>query len=198
MGCGSGLWIQKLVKSGYQTIGIDISPAFIDIARKRVPQAEFRVDSLFNAEIPPCNAVTSIGECFNYLFDSENDNQRLVELFRRIYKALTPGGVFIFDIATPQQVSAETTTKGFTEGEDWIVLVEKEETHEILTRRIITFFRCGEHYRRDEEVHHQRLYEATEIVQALVKIGFRVETLKGYGEFNLPLNHAAFIAVKQI
>ncbi len=127
LGCGSGLWIQELAKSGYQTIGIDISPAFIDIARKRVPESDFLVDSLFNAKIPPCNAVTSIGECFNYLFDSENDNQRLVDLFNRIYRALTPGSIFVFDIATPGQVNPGTTTKGFTEGKDWIVLVEKEE-----------------------------------------------------------------------
>ncbi|MEM9926647.1 MAG: class I SAM-dependent methyltransferase [Cyanobacteria bacterium P01_D01_bin.50] len=120
LGCGSGLWVQQLVKSGYRAIGVDISQSFIDIARKRLPEAEFRVDSLFSAEIPPCNAVTSIGECFNYLFDSENDNQKLVELFRRIYKALIPGGVFLFDIATPGQVSGGITTKGFTEGEDWI------------------------------------------------------------------------------
>ncbi|MGB3756095.1 MAG: class I SAM-dependent methyltransferase [Rivularia sp. (in: cyanobacteria)] len=198
LGCGSGLWVQQLVKSGYHAIGIDISPSFIDIARKRVPEAEFRVDSLFNAEIPPCNAVTSIGECFNYLFDSENNNQKLIELFRRIYKALTPGGVFVFDIATQRQENPGITTKGFTEGEDWIVLVEKEEKREILTRRIITFRCCGEYYRRDEEVHHQQLYRATNIVQALDRIGFQVEIFKGYGEFNLPLNHAAFIALKLI
>ncbi|MEA5598730.1 class I SAM-dependent methyltransferase [Rivularia sp. UHCC 0363] len=196
LGCGSGLWAQELVKSAYRVIGIDISYSFIDIARHRVPEAEFHVDSLFNAEIPPCNAVTSIGECLNYLFDSENNNQRLVELFRRIYKVLIPGGVFVFDIATPKQINLGTITKGFTEGEDWIVLVEKEEKQEILTRRIITFRRCGEHYRRDEEVHQQRLYEAADIVQALAQIGFRVETLKGYGEFNLPPNHTAFIAFK--
>lgn len=196
LGCGSGLWVQELVKSGYHTIGIDISQAFIDIARKRVPEADFRVDSLFNAEIPQCNAVTSIGECLNYLFDSENDNQRLVDLFSRIYKALTPGGVFVFDIATSGQENRATTNKGFTEGEDWIVLVEKEEKQEILTRRIITFRRVGENYRRDEEVHHQRLYKETDIIQALHQIGFQVEILNGYGEFNLPPNHAAFITSK--
>lgn len=196
LGCSSGLWAQQLVKSGYSAIGIDISPAFIDIARKRVPEAEFRVDSLFNTEIPPCNAVTSIGECLNYLFDSENNNQRLVELFNRIYKELSGGGIFVFDIATPEQVSEGITTKGFIEGEDWIVLVEKEEKSEILTRRIITFLRCGEYYRRDEEVHHQRLYKETEIAQALVKIGFQVEILNCYGEFYLPPNHTAFIARK--
>ena len=198
MGCGSGLWAQELVKSGYQTIGIDISPAFIDIARKRVPQAEFRVDSIFNAEIPPCNAVTSIGECLNYLFDSENTNQRLIDLFRRIYNSLAPGGVFVFDIATPRQENRATITKGFTEGKDWIVLVEKEEKLEILTRRIITFRQLGEHYRRDEEIHHQQLYKATEIAQALEQIGFEVQTLNCYGEFNLPANHTAFIARKSI
>ena len=196
LGCGSGLWVQQLVKFGYQAIGIDISDSFIDIARHRVPEAEFCLNSLFNAEIPPCNAVTSIGECLNYLFDSENNNQKLVDLFHRIYTALTPKGVFVFDIATPRQVNQGTTTKGFTEGEDWIVLVEKEEKLQILTRRIITFRQVGEYYRRDEEVHYQRLYKTTEITEALEQIGFQVEILNAYGEFNLPPNHAAIIAHK--
>ncbi|MEL7244697.1 MAG: class I SAM-dependent methyltransferase [Cyanobacteria bacterium J06573_2] len=196
LGCGSGLWIQELVKSGYQTIGIDISEAFINIARQRVPEADFRVDSLFNAEIPHCNAVTSIGECFNYLFDSENDNQRLIDLFGRIYHSLIPGGIFVFDIATPGQVNPGITTKGFTEGKDWVVLVEKEENLEILTRRIITFRCCGEYYRRDEEVHYQQLYKEKEIEKLLNQIGFQVTTIYNYGNFNLPPNHAAFIAHK--
>ncbi|NJL79809.1 MAG: class I SAM-dependent methyltransferase [Richelia sp. SM2_1_7] len=196
LGCGSGLWAQELIKFGYQAIGIDISQAFIDIARHRVPEAEFRLGSLFDAEIPPCNAVTSISECLNYLFDSENNHQRLVELFSRIYKALNLGGVFVFDIATPGQVIPETTTKSFTEGKDWIVLVEKEEKQQILTRRIITFRQVGEYYRKDEEVHYQRLYKVTDISPILEQIGFQVQILKSYGEFNLPLNHAAFIALK--
>jgi len=134
----------------------------------------------------------------NYLFDSDNDKQRLVELFRRIYKVLTPGGVFVFDITTPKQENRGTLMKGFTEGEDWIVLVEKEENLEILNRRIITFRCCGEHYRRDEEIHHQLLYKATEMAQALHQISFQVKTLNSYGEFNLPPNHTAFIACKVI
>ena len=43
LGCGSGLWAEKLVQAGYQVLGIDISEAMIDIARSRVPEAEFRV-----------------------------------------------------------------------------------------------------------------------------------------------------------
>jgi hypothetical protein len=57
------------------------------------------------------------------------------------------------------------TSKGFTEGEDWIVLVEKEEDRErsTLVRRIVTLRKIGEHYRRDEEVHHLQLYRSTDI-----------------------------------
>src|SRR5215470_4601875 len=67
LGCGSGLWARELVNSGYRVLGIDISEAMIDLARSRVPEAEFRVGSLFDVDIPPCQAVTSISECFNYL-----------------------------------------------------------------------------------------------------------------------------------
>ncbi|WP_392477274.1 class I SAM-dependent DNA methyltransferase [Nostoc sp. C110] len=198
LGCGSGLWAKELTKAHYRVLGIDISESMINIARTRVPDAEFRIDSLFKTEIPPCNAVTSISECISYLFDRDNDRQILVQLFQRIYNALTPGGVFIFDIAEKGQVAQGTTTKGFTEGESWVVLVEKSEDREqiILTRRIISFRKIGEHYRRSDEVHHVRLYEATAIASELSGVGFQVETTCSYGQYLLPEGHVAFIARK--
>lgn len=198
LGCGSGLWANELAKANYQVLGIDISAAMIDIARKRVPNAEFRIESLFKTEIPPCNAITSISECLNYLFDTDNNSQTLVQLFHRIYSALNPGGVFIFDIAEAGQITPGTTTKSFTEGDDWLVLVEKNEDGEkqILTRRIISFRQVGEHYRRDDEVHRQQLYNSTDLAKLLGEVGFLVETMNSYGEYVLPKNHTAFIARK--
>lgn len=152
-----------------------------------MPSAEFRALSLFKADIPPCNAVTSIGECLNYLFDPDSDRSSLIHLFHRIYSALTPGGVFIFDIAEPGQVTQEQN-RGFTEGKDWVVLVEKKENpeQETLTRRIISFRKVGEHYRRDDEVHHLRLYKATDIARELGQVGFQVQTMRSYGQYSLP------------
>ncbi|MEA5626243.1 class I SAM-dependent methyltransferase [Nostoc sp. UHCC 0251] len=198
LGCGSGLWAQELTKAHYYVLGVDISESMINIARTRVPNAEFRIDSLFNTAIPPCNAVTSIGECFSYLFDLNNDRQTLVQLFQRIYNTLTPGGVFIFDIATTGQVVQGTTTKGFTEGEGWVVLVEKEEDGEqiTLTRRITSFRKVGEHYRRSDEVHRLRLYQVTTVENELQRVGFGVETACSYGQYLLPKGHVAFIARK--
>ncbi|AFZ16636.1 class I SAM-dependent methyltransferase [Allocoleopsis franciscana] len=198
LGCGSGLWALELTKAHYQVLGVDLSKSLIAIARQRVPEAEFRIGSLFQADIPPCNAVTSIGECLNYLFDSNNNHQTLIQLFSGIYRALTPGGVFIFDMAEPGQVLQETPTQGFTEGDDWIVLVEKAENREqkTLTRRIITFRKVGGHYRRDDEVHHLQLYDATEVAQELSAIGFQVQMMPSYGHYSLPKAHTAFIARK--
>ena len=200
LGCGSGFSALELTKAQYRVLGIDISEALIAIARTRAPSAEFRVESLFKTDIPACNAVISIGECFNYLFDTDNSYKTLTQLFDRVYRALTPGGIFVFDIAEPGQVSPGHNTQGFTEGKDWIVLVEKAEDPEqsTLIRRIITFRKLEEYYRRDEEVHHLRLYKATEVGEQLSQVGFQIQIKRGYGQYKLPKAHAAFIARKPI
>lgn len=198
LGCGSGLSAQQFTKAHYQVLGVDISESLIGIARTRVPEAEFQVESLFNADIPPCSVVTAIGECLNYLFDPDNERSTLVSLFHRVYGALRPGGMFIFDLAEPGQVKPGAKTKSFTEGEGWVVLVEKEENqeHQILTRHIITFRQLGECYRRDDEVHHLRLYQAADIARELHQVGFQVQVMRSYGQYNLPKAHVVFIARK--
>ncbi|MGB7442930.1 MAG: methyltransferase domain-containing protein [Coleofasciculaceae cyanobacterium] len=198
LGCGSGLLAREFRKANYHVFGVDVSESLIDIARQRVPDAEFQVASLFKVEIPSCHAVVSVGECFNYLFDEDNNRQILVEVFRRVYKALAPGGIFVFDIAEPGQVTPGSTYEGFTEGEDWLVLVKKEENQgqNILTRRIITFRQVGEYYRRDDEVHHLQLYKGTDLAEELYRVGFQVQIRRSYGQYHLPKAHAALVARK--
>src|SRR5829696_7869814 len=117
LGCGSGLWARELVDAGYRVLGIDISEAMIGLYRRRVPEAEFRVGSLFDADIPPCAAVTAVSEVLNYLFDEENKPRGLARLFRRVYDALAPGGVFVFDVLGPGQVRRGPRQKGFSGGQ---------------------------------------------------------------------------------
>jgi SAM-dependent methyltransferase len=200
LGCGSGLSALELTKVHYQILGVDISESLIAIARTRVPSAEFRIESLFKIDIPSCNAVISIGECLNYLFDSNNNCQILTQLFERIYNSLAPGGIFVFDIAEPGQVIAGKGVKSFTEGKDWIVLVEKEEDQEklILSRRIVTLRKVGEYYRRDDELHYLQLYKAADITEKLRQVGFTVESMSNYGGYKLPQAHVAFVARKPI
>ena len=198
LGCGSGLWARELVDAGYQVLGIDISEAMITLSRKRVPEAEFRVGSLFDAEIPPCGAVTAVSEVLNYLFDEEPGG--LAPLFRRVFEALVSGGVFVFDVLGPGQVPPGAKARGFRVGEDWAVLSEREEDAErgTLERRIVSFRKVGEHYRRDDEVHRVRLYDPSELAAELGELGFEVRTMRAYGDYPLGKNHAAFEARKLV
>ncbi|RPH36283.1 class I SAM-dependent methyltransferase [bacterium] len=198
LGCGSGLLAEKLSAAGYHVLGIDASPAFISIARKRVPSARFRRGSLFKAALPRCAALVSTGEVLNYMFDPESSLKGLARLFRRVHAALEPGGLFLFDLADPGQVLSGRVVRGFTEGSDWVVLVDKKEDHQrhLLTRRIITFRKAGEKWRRGEEIHRQRLYEPSVVLRLLTRAGFHSRAFRRYGSFRLPEGHTAFLARK--
>jgi SAM-dependent methyltransferase len=188
LGCGSGIWAEQLCRAGYQVLGVDISAAMIRLARRRVPQARFECASLLDVRLPPCDAVTSLGECVGYLFDRKNNKRELDKLFSRVYEALRPGGLFIFDVAQPGRGKAGSPRRGW-QGEDWAVLVEVEEDsrEQRLTRRMTSFRRVGKLYRRSEETHRLQLYRGTELARQLRRLGFRVRLRRGYG--SMPLGH---------
>jgi SAM-dependent methyltransferase len=196
LGCGSGILARAAAEAGYEALGIDISEAMIALARKRVPRGQFRVESILSARLPPCVAVAAIGECLNYLFDESNTSPKLTQLFARIYKALRPGGLFLFDAAGPGRVPGAGPHRSYWEGADWAVLVTSEEDrrHGFLTRRITSFRRTGLLYRRDQEVHRQRLLKRAELAGELRTIGFRVRILRSYGPLRFGPGHAGFMA----
>ncbi len=186
-------------------MGVDQSEELIAIARRRVPEATFQIASLYQYPIPTCQAVTSVGECLNYLPDSARTDatgplSSLIDLFQRVFQALVPGGMLIFDIAEPGQLSTASPVKTFTEGEDWLVLVEKSEdtTQAILTRRIITLRRVGEMYRRDDEIHRLQLYLSQTLAQQLMQLGFETHCQTHYGDFLLPSAHTVLVARKPL
>jgi SAM-dependent methyltransferase len=198
LGCGSGLWARELNRNGYEALGVDQSRAFIRLARKNAPQSRFVCASLLRVKLPYCDAVTSIGECFNYSFDRKAGKRELARLFARVYGALRPGGVFIFDVAEPGRIPEEQPRRTGSQGADWAILVETsgDKRRRVLTRRIISFRKTGSRYRRSEEIHRLQLYRPAEIVASLNRAGFHVEHLKAYGQFRLPVGIAAFLARK--
>jgi SAM-dependent methyltransferase len=183
LGCGSGLWARALTDAGYEVEGIDQSKAMIRLARRQAPQARFRVGSFLNAPLPPCGAVTALGEVFNYTFDPASRRGALPRLFARAHQALRPGGLFVFDLAGPGRLGPHVPPRDFVEGPGYAVLVARELDAEgrTLTRRITTLMREGRVYRRSTEVHRLRLYPPALVLRELRGAGFVVQTLKGYG-----------------
>jgi len=197
LGCGSGIWAEALVNAGYDVVGFDISAAMIALSQRRVPAAEFCHASFLDAKLPPCVAVTAMGEIFCYLFDSQNTLAQLARFFRRAFEALCPLGLLVFDVATPGRVG-EVHRRGYTEGEGWACLFEADEDRQrrILTRRITSFRKVGKLYRRDHEVHRLRLYDRAELASRLRTAGFRVRAVDGYGEMRFPPGYVGFVARK--
>ena len=175
LGCGGGILSAALVGAGYQVRGVDISPAMISIARKRVPDAHFEVGSILSAGLTESVAVAAVGECLNYLFDARHSLPAIDKLFRRIHNALLPGGILLFDIAEPGRVGSSERRRGFTEAKDWAVLVESEEheDNQTLTRRITSFRRVGSLYRRGHETHRLRLFPRESIKATLPRWAFK-------------------------
>ncbi len=198
LGCGSGILAQAVSDAGYDILGIDLSEAMVGLARRRVPRGQFRVESLLKADLPPCVAVAAVGECVSYLFDDSNTKSALAKVFRRIHAALAPGGLFVFDVVEPGRVPGPGPRRAFFEGADWAVLVTSEEDRKrgLLTRRITSFRKVGDLYRRDEEVHRQQLLKRAELAGQLRSIGFRVRIIRGYGPLRFGPGHVGFMARK--
>lgn len=196
LGCGSGIWAKELCAAGYRVLGIDLSRAMVAIARRRVPKAEFRVGSFLDATLPPCDAVTSLGECLNYLFDPNNGLAALRRLFRRVHASLRSGGLFVFDVAEPGRGNAPLTSH--RTGSDWACLTDRSEDQRSrrITRRITAFRRVGKLYHRHEETHHLQLYVGSDLARSLREAGFRARIVRRYGRYPLPKGMVGLVARK--
>jgi SAM-dependent methyltransferase len=168
LGCGSGLWAERLARHGYRTLGIDASPAMIALARRRVPGAVFRRATIASAALPPCDAITAFGECFNYRVTG---SPPLGTLFARIRRTLRRGGLFLFDVREPAGRAVPARFVHVT-ARDWVVIAHSTQRGRSLTRSITTFRRVGRAYRRALEVHRLRLYPRSEVMGALRLAGF--------------------------
>lgn len=197
LGCGSGIMARQLRDAGYDVIGIDLSDSLLEIARRRVPDGTFRVGSFATADIPPCVAVTAIGEVFNYTFDAENCAAVRARAWQRIASALVPGGLLMFDLAAPARVPP-ASRRNYFEGTDWAILVETEgnASRTLLTRRMTTFRKLWDLYRRDFEVHQLQLVEQAEVMASLQALGFSAGTFNSYGAQGLPEGLIGYLARK--
>ena len=199
VGCGSGVWARMLIDAGFDVVGIDISPAMLSLARKRVPEARFIRGSFLKLPLPACSAMTAMGEVVNYMFDRKNNSLRLEQFFQRAYRALASGGVFVFDAALPGRAAQRYTRHMEGKNKDWMIVarVEEDARQHLLTRHMTIFRKVGKTFRRSEEVHQQRLYPKSEIVSRLKRAGFEVSSLAGYGRVEFATGQAGFLCYRR-
>ena len=139
LACGTGIFSSLLIEAGYSVFGVHISAGMLAIARQRASSATLVQGSLLSAELPPCRAVTILGEGINYLFDESNDLSAVTHLFERIYQALEPGGLLAFDTYQRMITPQGTPLAIIKEAEDWSIFAQSTVEGEILSRYIVNF-----------------------------------------------------------
>ena len=189
VGCGGGLLSRELTRAGFDVLGFDPSPAMIDLARVTAPDARFEVASFASLDLPPCDAIVSIGEVLNY--GTFEDVRTFVSGAAR---ALRSGGVLLFDVA--ERGSYPEYDESRVGGDDFTVIAIKESDGATLTRRVLTFRDIGGAIRRSEETHRLELYERDAIV-ALLRNDFKVTIRRSYGSRRLPRGHSVFLGIRR-
>jgi len=195
LGCGSGILLRALSDAGYTTVGIDPSPAMLKLAKAAAPAAHLIRAPAEKADLPPCEAVTAIGEILSYVPASATTEAGLVRIFRRIARALRPGGVLVFDALVADRGDA-MCYRNWRQGEDWAVLsdVDEDQTRARLTRTITTFRRVNKEWRRSQETHVLRVFERKVLEQALREAELTCRVSPSFGLMRLPERRLCFRA----
>ena len=192
LGCGGGQWLARLDREGYRTCGVDLSPAMLRLAEANAPRAQLLCGSFDEIALPRCDAITCLGEPLNYL----NSGPRTKRTIKRVYSALKPGGLFVFDARVPPE-RPQPTIDSVRSGDDWFCYARIEEDPERLVRYITTFRRKSEgNYRREKEIHRLKLFSKAHLLDWLAAAGFRVRARRGYGGYLLGKRQVAFVCRK--
>ena len=175
LACGTGSVTVILARMGYQVLGVDMSEEMLTEAAMKTmdltPMPRFSCQLLQELRLPRAvdMAVCAL-DSLDYIVDPEDCK----EAIRRIYKALNPGGVFIFDVNTPEKLRA-MDGQVFLDEDDDVYCVwrgEFDESINICSYGMDLFQRRGEMWERSFEEHREYAYSEAQLREYLKAAGF--------------------------
>lgn len=176
LGCGTAAVSVELARTGYDLIGIDESVPMLEKARRNA--ADKGCDMLFlHQDIRDFELFGTV-DVFISLLDTVNHLTRkadFVRMLSRFRNFLSPGGLFIFDAATPRHLEETLGDRFFyTVEEDYALLWENRFSKRTkISTSDITLFReeTDGLYRRFDERIRERVYTDVEIREMLEGAG---------------------------
>ncbi len=126
----------------------------------------------------PVDAVICALDSLNYVTKPADCRKT----FRRVYDALTPGGLFVFDINTPAKLRGLDGQVFLDETDDTYCVwrTEFDEKKRLCYYGMDIFRLEGEHWQRSFEEHIEYAYEPAELQQWLAEAGFT--RIRSYGD----------------
>jgi SAM-dependent methyltransferase len=141
LACGTGSVLKYFGEEGYAVAGIDRSEQMLEIARRKVPQAQLLRRDITRFRVPGrFDAVLCVYDSINHVIGFE----RWRRVFDRARAHLVEDGVFVFDINTERRlaelVSEPTWVRWFDEN---LVLVDVVERRDGVVWELRIFERTG-------------------------------------------------------
>ena len=171
LACGTGSVTEQLVRRGLQVVGVDMSEDMLTVAAQKNPGTQFVCQKLQELVLPRgVDLAVCALDSLDYILEPENCRQAIA----KAYKALNPGGVFIFDVNTPEKLRA-MDGQVFLDEDDDVYCVwrgEFDEESNICSYGMDLFQRRGESWERSFEEHQEYAYTREMLVSYLEDAGF--------------------------
>ena len=179
LACGTGSATRILARRGYQVTAVDLSEEMLTEAMDKCADLEqlpvFVHQNLARLRLP---RAVDMAVCFLDSLDYILDPADCAAAIRQTYKALNPGGIFIFDVNTPEKLRA-MDGQVFLDEDDDVYCVwrgEFDEETNICSYGMDLFQRQGETRLRSFEEHREYAYSIGQLKRFLKDAGFtRIE-----------------------
>ena len=186
LACGTGSVTAILAGKGLLVIGVDMSEDMLTVASQKAgdlhPAPWFICQSLQELRLPK---AVDMAVCALDSLDYVTDPEDCREAIRRVYKYLNPGGIFIFDVNTPEKLRAMDGQVFLDEDENVYCIWrgEFDEETNICSYGMDLFQRKGNLWERSFEEHCEYAYSAETLVGYLRAAGFT--HIRVYGDRRL-------------
>jgi SAM-dependent methyltransferase len=177
VGCGTGEHLRHLRDMGFEVDGVDLEPAFVDLARRKSPEARIEVGDMATLSLPDrYDAVLSLFSAIGYVRTAE----RLRQAVACLAAHLTPSGVLMVEPwFEPGEITDRYLTMVTGEAEDLKVCrasrlvidgtISRLEFGYLITR--------PEGLEQRSEVHELGLFTRAEMEEAFREAGLSVTVL---------------------
>ena len=175
LACGTGSVTAILAKKGLRVTGVDLSEEMLTVASQKAMELDnqplFLCQNLRDLYLP---RAVDLAVCALDSLDYITDPADCREAIRRVFKYLNPGGIFIFDVNTPEKLRA-MDGQVFLDEDDDVYCVwrgEFDEKTNICSYGMDLFQRKGNLWERSFEEHREYAYSADQLVGYLKDAGF--------------------------
>ena len=175
LACGTGSVALLLAQRGMRVTAVDMSEEMLCVASQKAQEQGvypvFVCQKLQELQLPRgVDLAVCALDSMDYI--TEPDDCR--EAIRRVYKALNPGGCFIFDVNTPEKLRAMDGQIFVDEDDDVFCLWrgEFDPQTNICSYGMDLFQREGNVWHRSFEEHREYAYSAAQLTGYLKDAGF--------------------------